>query len=211
MRAPTICSNLLFTSVALLSMAAPANAFLLRFIYGHLCNIPLLGSLLPFCDFFVAGCGAFVPWFVAVERCNPDSEFCEIPDGSCETFDIGGSCVAIPDACTPADSPVCGCDAVTYDNDCERRRARVAKNNTGPCNLTCGGSPPVFCFFFQFCDREVDRCDDSSATGTCIEVGEACVAVFEPVCGCDGVTYNNDCERQKAAVSKASNGTCPEA
>ena len=50
----------------------------------------------------------------------------------------------------------------------------------------------------------------SDATGTCVlNVGVGCIAMVQPVCGCNGKTYNNDCERQVAGVSKKSDGACP--
>jgi hypothetical protein len=29
-----------------------------------------------------------------------------------------------------------------------------------------------------------------------------------PVCGCNGVTYTNDCVRQEAGIAKAKDGSC---
>lgn len=63
----------------------------------------------------------------------PAGQTCELPAGQCQTADLAGMCVQIPEACTQQYDPVCGCDGVTYGNDCMRLMARVQKNHDGEC------------------------------------------------------------------------------
>lgn len=60
--------------------------------------------------------------------------WCDPRAAMCGGADIQGTCVRVPDVCATVMQPVCGCDKKTYSNDCERRRAKVAKAADGACN-----------------------------------------------------------------------------
>ena len=63
----------------------------------------------------------------------------------------------------------------------------------------------------EFCEIPTGLCDSPNATGTCVATPGMCGDIYQPVCGCDGRTYTNDCERQVAHARKRSDGSCPDA
>lgn len=60
----------------------------------------------------------------------------------------------------------------------------------------------------EFCDPAPGTCGDEVLDGTCVVMTDLCPRNYLPVCGCDGVTYPNDCNRRGAGVPLDHEGAC---
>jgi hypothetical protein len=76
------------------------------------------------------------------------------------------------------------------------------------CPPPCGGIAGVPCPGGQVCELPPGECQSADLQGTCVDQQDTCPAVWDPVCGCDGVTYGNDCERLRAGIQKSHAGEC---
>jgi len=135
------------------------------------------------------------------------NQFCQRPAGQCSET-AQGVCVDTPACCSGASAPVCGCDGVTYQNECFAATAGVTVASQGECPEVCGGAAGITCTESQFCQRAVGVCAEV-AEGVCTEKPVTCVTTPSPVCGCDGITYDNACFAAGAGVTVASQGECP--
>jgi len=72
----------------------------------------------------------------------------------------------------------------------------------------CGTIAGLPCADGSFCELPPDTCQSADLAGVCLPRSEGCTLQWEPICGCDGVTYGNDCERTVAGVPKAHGGAC---
>ncbi len=73
----------------------------------------------------------------------------------------------------------------------------------------CGGVAGLECTMKRgWCDPKPGHCGGADLPGVCVPSPGPCVRIYKPVCGCDGTTYANDCERRNARVPRNHEGAC---
>tara|TARA_B100001540_G_C15644843_1_gene568321 strand:+ start:222 stop:473 length:252 start_codon:yes stop_codon:yes gene_type:complete len=72
----------------------------------------------------------------------------------------------------------------------------------------------IFTILFISCDKN-NNCISipSVQNGICIDsnlIGNAdeCIEIYDPVCGCDGITYDNYCVADSSGVNSYVSGVC---
>jgi hypothetical protein len=119
----------------------------------------------------------------------PPGDLCLVETGRCDRSALG-FCVREPLECSNERKPVCGCDGRTYRNACAAAKAGVVVEDDGACH--CSGDGEQDCDDGQVCRLAWGTCGEP-AEGVCVERPESCPTIYEPVCGCDGNTYDNAC------------------
>ena len=73
----------------------------------------------------------------------------------------------------------------------------------------CGTIAGLTCASNEWCDpTPVSACNTADVAGTCQRTDVFCSQIWQPVCGCDGKTYANDCTRIVRQVQLAHTGAC---
>jgi hypothetical protein len=135
--------------------------------------------------------------------CAP-GEYCDWPDDQCG-LGRAGVCLPSPQICPQVYMPVCGCDGMTYGNECEAHAAGQDVAYDGE----CGGMQDdcQSCVKGEYCAQEPGVCDPDLG-GSCEVMPEICIALYDPVCGCDGATYSNACVAAGNGQNVAYAGEC---
>jgi hypothetical protein len=119
---------------------------------------------------------------------SPTSEMC-----------IDPSKIDLERICPLVFVPVCGCNGVTYSNDCFAQREGVVRWTDGVCPLP---TPHPTSY------PEKELCIDLKNIQ--FPAKHRCPGKREPVCGCDGKIYKNICHAIKHGILLWKGGECSE-
>ena len=72
----------------------------------------------------------------------------------------------------------------------------------------CGGLLGQGCSAGEYCHFEIGSCGAADQSGVCETIPQACLLLYQPVCGCDGLNYGNDCEAAARQISIIKLGLC---
>jgi eight-cysteine-cluster-containing protein len=84
-----------------------------------------------------------------------------------------------------------------------------AGSDSGPREVGCGARLGDTCTTSEYCDFPTSLCGRADGTGICRPRPVECGSDANPVCGCNGETYANECSAYIAGVDVSSTGTCP--
>lgn len=120
-------------------------------------------------------------------------------DGELSYYWFGTDCAAVRDcAC---EGPACGQGYPTED-ECMASHAAC-----GTILTRCGVVIDSTCPQGEYC-FELSCSQSPNSTGFCVRTPTDCDDTVEPVCGCDGVTYNNSCELARSGTNARAYREC---
>lgn len=122
-----------------------------------------------------------------------------------EVSQCDGNIPATPDPDRAADCPI----PLQTNDLCFLAGLSDTPSDKSSAGEECLGLTGKTCSAGLVCILPDGSCDAADVSGVCADWPEECTAEDDPVCGCDGVTYPNRCEADRATIPVDFAGECP--
>ena len=104
---------------------------------------------------------------------------------------------------------VAGCNGRTIAPNDPGGTAKDGGTDGSTKPAVCGGLHGTPCKSDEWCDYpDSAACGMTDETGVCRKRPQACDNLFQPVCGCDGSSYDNACFAESGGTDVAYEGVC---
>lgn len=198
---------------------------------GGVCGCPVAPP--PGCHYVGCSCDDLVcdpPQRCGRAVCAPGTECCNPSCGLCVPPGAGCTESVCPPDCTPMDAagagacgiswgygwdgsacvPVSGCECIGPECSALFPSVEECDATFSACVRHCGTIAGLTCDGTQWCDfgPEPYGCGAGDADGICRPRPTSCPGHVDEVCGCDTITYSNDCHASAAGVDVAHRGAC---
>ena len=140
--------------------------------------------------------------------CSGAADWSDFGAVSCAVLGLADCCNRPEGACTGANASTFPNCMVTQQEACEIHGGTYLGHGTS-CPQECGGLAGTPCEAGQFCKYPIGTCNVADRQGLCLQIPDNCpLDIYNPVCGCDGVTYTYDCFADMAEQSVDFEGEC---
>jgi len=159
-----------------------------------------------------SSCGGIVNFVCRVDCQTSQSQLPQCVGGLWQcpagttSSDECASCAPVPHGCCDSDGTLAVASCLAGQWQCPPGAVIFGSPGCAPPEVCAAHMP---CPSSSYCDIADFTCGDVDLLGECRMKPNSCLPTTAPACGCDGVTYDGECQAQQAGIDVSVVDDCP--